>query len=651
MKTLSIDLETYSVVDLPAAGLHKYVESDSFEILLFAYAYDGEDIEVVDLTGTSSQPLDLFTPRGKTVIPQEVLNDLTNPEVLKTAYNAQFEITALNKHLGIELDPYQWECSMVKASMAGYPMGLAKCGSAMGLSKNKLKSGKALIGMFSIPNDLGVRRDPKYYLAEWKKFKEYCARDVEVEREIRNRVSYVHVDRKEYAEDYVINKRGVYVDRELIDSALKAIDRIKKKAFKDLRKITGVDNPNSRNQFKDWLEERLGHPIESIDKEHMIDLYKECGIVGQQAIRTRQKLSLTSLSKYKTAREARCLDGRVRGSLQFYGSRTGRWAGRLLQVQNLKKNKLAALDVAREYARSRDLDLGLIDMTWADPANFLSQLIRTVICAPPGMELSVADFSAIEARIVSWLADEKWRLEVFATHGMIYEASAAKMFKCDISEVDSRMRDRGKVSELSLGYGGALGALSQKGGTAIGLSEEEMVSIVKIWRKSNPAIVNFWYRVDDAVKKAIKTGVSQLYRGLIFRLESKEALSIQLPSARKIYYVRPGIEVDRMGREEITYWGNDSKQNNRWCKIRMWGGKITENIAQAIARDCLEVALHRGAHLPLILHVHDEIVAENQIGDGTLEEMLRIMGEPISWASGLILKGEGFTSNYYKKED
>ena len=650
MRKLSIDIETRSSVDLPNAGLYKYIEPSSFQVVLFAYAYDDEPVEIIDLTGASKAPVSLFEGPGLTDIPDTVLKDLTNKAVLKTAYNATFEIECLSKHLGIALDPSQWECTMVKGCMAGWPEGLGKCAKVMGLPQQKQTGGRALITLFAIPNKRGKFNHPLDYPDEWIRYKEYCKQDVETEREVHHQLDHVEFNSQEYVEDFYINRRGFLVDMRLVDAALLIIDDIKTHAYEALQKMTGLNNPNSGPQFRGWLSEKLGIEVSSISKENIGPLYKMGDAHVRAAIRLKQKLSLSSLSKYNTAKLATNLDGRIRGCLQYYGARTGRWAGRLMQLHNLKQNNLPAIHLAREIVRSDPDPKGMLSFLWTEPAKALSQLIRTVLIAPQGRILNVADFSAIEARITSWFAQEHWRLDIFNTHGKIYEASAAKMFGVHIDDVDDSMRKKGKVCELALGFGGSVGALKRMGAEKIGLTEIEMEKFVKVWRKASPSIVDLWYKTEDAFRETVKTGKKHMLKGLSFQMECDGALSITLLSGRKIFYQQPHMIVDEKGRENIAYMGihPDTKQ---WVELTIWGGKIVENIAQATARDCLAITLHKLKHLDILVHVHDEVVVESDDKDLVLYTILAIMSESIDWAPGLKLTAAGFRTPFYMKEE
>ena len=647
MRTLAIDIETRSSVDLLAAGLYKYIEPSDFQVLLFAYAYDDGEVEIVDLTGTSTVPLSLLEGPGLSEIPEQVLLDLTNKEVLKTAYNASFEIECLTKGLGIDLDPMQWECTMIKGAMAGWPMGLNKCAKAMGLKEHKQIGGNALVKFFGNLNKHGKFNQSHHHPEKWLNYKRYCKQDVVTERAVRNKLDHVEFNTQEFAEDLIVNRRGFYVDMELVDSAQLIIAGIKNKALTSLQQMTGLSNPNSGPQFKGWLSEKLGIEVPSISKENIIPLYKMGDSQVKSAIKLKQKLSLSSLSKYKTAKLATGLDGRIRGNLQFYGARTGRWAGRLMQLHNLKKNKLPAIELAREIVRTSANPEELLQLIWAEPANALSQLIRTVLIAPKGRILTVADFSAIEARITAWFAGEQWRIAIFNTHGKIYEASAAKMFKVSIDKVTPDMRSKGKLCELDLGFGGSVGALAKMGAEKMGMTEVEMRKLVKDWRKASPAIVNLWYKCEDAFRLTLETGKKHTLKGLTFAMEPDGSLSIKLLSGRKIYYQSPHTVTDEEGREELAYMGVHS-ETGQWAELTIWGGKIVENIAQATARDCLAIALHKLKHLGILVHVHDEIIAESIVS--VLDEMLEVMGEPIDWAPGLRLTAVGFNSQFYKKD-
>ena len=675
MSTLRIDLETYSDVDLRKCGVHKYVESDNFQIMLFAYAYGDSTVNVVDLMAGEQ-------------IPQHVLRDLENKDTIKAAYNAAFEIACLSKHLGRQLDVSQWRCTSVHALYLGLPGNLSDVGKVIGLAPDqaKLSSGYALIRYFCIPckptikNGGRLRNLPVHDPAKWELFKTYAQRDVETERAIALRLAKFpvpDVEWKLWFLDQRMNTRGIMVDEQLLHAAIELDLIIRDRLIAEAIKITGLNNPNSRSQLIDWLQEEEEIEIEALTKKTVPVLLKNTqSDTVRRVLEIRQELAKTSVSKYHAMDRAMCFDGRIRGLIQFYGAnRTGRWAGRLVQVQNLPQNKLKDLDLARELVK-----LGCfsdIEVLFGNVPDTLSQLIRTAFVAPNGWRFIVVDFSAIEARVIAWLAWCQWRLDVFATHGMIYEASASQMFKVGIETIqyigeDGKkhkgenyvLRQKGKISELALGYQGAEGALKTMGALEMGLTEDELGPIKDAWRKANPEIASFdkeapglWVRSQDAAIKAVKekTTVAMDVAGgrakLIFKWESG-FLSIELPSGRKLFYVKPQIGQDeKYGRDCLTYEGMDQK-TKKWTRLNTYGGKLIENITQAIARDCLREAMLAidGMKYHQLMTVHDEAVIEMPYGSGSLQEVEEIMARPIAWAPDLQLRGDGFETNYYMKE-
>lgn len=636
MQTLAIDIETFSDRSIKEAGAFAYADSPQFSILLFAYAFGDDPVRVVDLA------------RGER-LPDDVRRALTDPKILKTAFNANFEMTCLGKFLPI--DCAQWECTAVLAAMLGLPGTLEGAGLALGLpeDKQKLATGKALIRYFCTPGRSG-RNLPEKDPEKWKLFKEYCARDVEAEREIRTRVkAYRHIgyERKLWQLDQEITKRGVLVDRELASNAV-AFDRLNREELEaEAVRLTGLKNPNSVAQLKAWLEEE-DLSVTSLNKEGLSALMESTDSETVKRVLTlRKMMSKTSIKKYTAMLRAIASDGRAHGLLQFYGAnRTGRWAGRLIQVQNLPRNRIKSLETARTLVKSGDY--ALFRMIYDDPAEILSQLIRTAFIPASGSML-VADFSAIEARVIAWLAGEGWRLKVFRSHGKIYEASASQMFHVPLEEVSKDLRQKGKVAELALGYGGGKGALINMGALNMGLSEGELPGIVQAWRRANPAICKLWREMENAAIAALKTSGKQAVRGTVFEVE-QEALFVRLPSGRCLAYFRPELSVDGCGREVVTYMGVN--QNTRkWERTATYGGKWVENIVQAIARDCLAEFMLRLAErgYRIVFHVHDEVILEGA-GKEDLGPVLDLMREPVPWAPDLPLKGEGFLTDYYKKD-
>ena len=669
MTTLRIDLETYSDVDLKKCGVHKYVESDNFEVMLFAYAFGDSDVNVIDLAAGEQ-------------IPQHVERSLWDPSVTKTAYNAAFEMACLAKHYKVVMDETQWRCTSVHALYLGLPGSLGDVGKVLGLGadKQKLVSGWALIRYFCLPckptlkNGGRVRNLWHHDPEKWMLFKEYCARDVESEREIAMKIAKFPVPDKEWKlwhlDQRMMNK-GVMVDRELVSAAIECDNIFKERLTKEAIALTGLDNPNSRDQLLKWLQTEE-------DDDTIVDLTKKTvpkvlestdSATVRRVLELRQELAKTSVSKYHAMARAMCdADDAVKGLTQFYGAnRTGRWAGRLVQVQNLPQNKLRDIDLARNLLKKRDYET--LELLFGNVPDTLSQLIRTAFIAREGCRYIIVDFSAIEARVIAWMAWCQWRLDVFATHGKIYEASAEQMFNLPAGSVTKKSpyRQKGKISELALGYQGGAGALKTMGALEMGLTEDELEPIKDAWRGANPEIVQLWYSCERAAKEAVlnKKAVTLWIAGkkasLVFAYESG-FLTIQLPSKRKLFYVKPRIEVEDLVREtssggkfvvaragSLTYEGQDQK-TKQWTRLSTYGGKLVENITQAVARDCLAesmLALDDAGYTQLAT-VHDEIIMEMK--DGTLKEAEKIMGEAIAWALGLPLRGDGFETKYYMKE-
>lgn len=656
MRHLSIDIETYSSVDIKKAGLYKYVQSPDFMILLFAYCFDREPVKVIDLA------------RGET-IPPDVLFALNDPCVVKHAYNAAFEWYCLNKFGQSPIE--QWRCTMLHGLYCGYTAGLDATGKALGLprDKRKLTTGKALIRLFCTPtkpsqaNGQRTRTWPKHEPEKWELFKEYCRQDVVTEMEIEQRLSGFPVPeevQEQWVRDQKQNAFGVAVDLRLIHGALAVEQQITAELSEEARQLTGLANPNSVAQLTPWLQEQTGKPIENLRKETVVDLLEE--IVDpnvKRVLNIRQELSKTSVKKYVAMDTACGEDGRIRGLMQFYGAnRTGRWAGRLVQVQNLTKNKTELLDLARDLVKEKRIDA--LKLIFGNVPDLLSQLIRTCFIASPGNKIISADFSAIEARVLSWLAREGWRLEVFATHGKIYEASASAMFGVPIEHIvkgrpEYALRQKGKVAELALGYQGGSGALIQMGALKMGLTEEELPDIVKRWRQSNKRIVDFWYKMENAAISVIREGRSVGVAGMLLQREcdfeqGQDFFTIQLPSGRKLFYARPFLSPNQWGKDSLHYYGMN-QTTKKWETQDTYGGKLTENVVQAIARDCLAEALKRleAAGHQVVFTVHDEAILDVP-ESVTVEEVCTIMGEPIPWAPGLDLPADGFESAYYKKD-
>lgn len=647
---LGIDLETYSDVDIGSAGLYKYAEHS--EILLFAYAWDDNPVQIVDIFNDEFVPI-------------EVLESLTDPTILKTAYNASFERNILKNWTDCNMPAQQWFCTMVQGLTLGLPAGLDKLGKVLNLAedKAKMKEGKRLIQYFCKPcrptkiNGGRTRNLPMHSPDDWEVFKSYCKRDVEAERAIRKKLERyfpIETERRLWFLDQKINDAGVEVDLQMVDSALTIDERLREEWMKEAKELTGVPNPNSRKQILDWIEGRLGWQPETFDKAARNEMLTMDDIPEdvKRVITLKNWLGKTSIKKYLAMKKAVCHDGRVRGMLQFYGAnRTGRWAGRVVQLHNLPQNHLEDLDGDRKLVMEGDYDT--LSMLYENPADVLSQLIRTAFVAGYNKRFIVADFSAIEARVIAWLADEKWRMEVFAKGGDIYCASASQMFKVPVVKhgVNGHLRQKGKVAELACGYGGGVNALRAFGADKMGMTESEMTATIKQWRESSPHICQLWRDIETCAKKAIRHKSTVEYKKCIRFVYQSKMLFIYLPSGRPIVYVKPRIKYeDDFGKESLVYDGvGDS---STMCEVYTWGGKLVENIVQAIARDCLAVAMLKiyRAGYKIVMHVHDEVILEEPYGVGTLEKVCSIMGSPISWAPGLVLRADGYETPYYKKD-
>lgn len=660
---LSIDLETYSDVNLKKAGLYRYVQSPAFEILLFAYSFDGAPTQVIDMAQGEKIPL-------------EVIHALTDPQCLKHAYNAAFEWYCLSKYMGAQLPPSQWRDTMLHGLYAGYTAGLDATGRALGIpeDKQKLATGKALIRYFCVPckptksNGGRTRNYPHHDPEKWELFKTYNGQDVVAEMEIERRLSVFPVPdfvQKQWETDLLINARGVAVDMDFCEGALELGETIRAQLTDEAVQLSGLQNPNSVKQLARWLSAETGDDITSLRKETIKELLgRDNADHVQRMLEIRQELGKTSTKKYDAIEAAVCDDGRVRGLLQFYGAnRTGRWAGRLVQVQNLPRTYTEPLEFARELVKGRKLDA--LRIVYGSPNDTLSQLIRTAFVAAPGNVLIDADFSAIEARVISWLADEEWRLEVFRTHGKIYEASASQMFGVPLERIkkgnpEYSLRQRGKVAELALGYQGGVPAMRQMdtGKLLADLPDEEIKDIVDKWRNTNPKIRNLWYSFNDAAIRVIQNGGSLRVRCCTFAREcdcirGTTCMTISLPSGRKLYYVEPAVGENRWGGPSITYMGVNDK--NKWGRIETYGGKLVENVVQAIARDCLAQAIEHleAAGLPVVFHIHDEVVIDTaafDTNDAMLDKVVRIMSTPIPWAEGLPLGADGWVGAFFKKD-
>lgn len=651
MTRLSIDLETYSSRDIKQDGTYAYVDAPDFEILLFGFAFDEDPVQVIDLA------------QGE-MLPADVLRALFSPEVLKTAYNANFEMTCLAKYFGKEIDVKQWACTSVLALTLGLPGYLAGVAQALNFpdDKQKMSVGRRLIEYFCKPckptktNGGRLRNLPQHDGKKWELFKQYCGQDVEVERTILNKLARFRPNEKEqrlWELDQKIVSAGILIDRTLVENAIKCDEQIKQDAMQQLKDITGLNNPNSVAQIKSWLEFSTGVQVPSLTKsvaQEMLQSDLPANI--KRVLELKLLISKTSVKKYSAMVNAACSDDRIRGLLQFYGAnRTGRWAGRIVQAHNLPQNHLPDLDDARNLVRNGDFDM--LELLYPNASDVLSQLIRTALIASPGKIFIVADFSAIEARVIAWLAGERWRQEVFATTGKIYEASASKMFHVPIEEVTkgSTLRQKGKVAELALGYQGGVGALKQMGADKMGLDEKELADIVTKWRKASPKIVQFWWDVEAAAKEAIEKRTTVQFRhGIAFQFESG-MLFIRLPSGRRIAYAKPRLEENSMGGTSITYLGVN-QNNKKWCRLETYGGKLVENIVQATARDCLAEAMLRldEAGYKILMHVHDEVVIEADPDESTLAKVIAIMSENVSWNRGLKLDADGYSTPYYRKD-
>lgn len=650
---LAIDVETYSEIDITKAGAYRYCTDNSFEILLFAYAFDDEPVQIIDLTVEK--------------MPIRVIEALKNPQILKTAFNANFERNAISNFLKIECPPNQWDCTMIRALRLGLPGSLDMVGKALKFEedKQKMSEGKALIQYFCKPckptkaNDGRSRNLPEHAPEKWELFKKYCKRDVEVERDIRKALSIYSIPEAEkelWNLDQEINDRGVKVDIQLIEKAIACDEQFNEKNKKRAIELTELDNPNSPTQIKNWVGKRLGHEVTSLTKDSIPELVKEAEEIGDtkviEMLKLRQFMGKTSVKKYQAMKEAVCQDGRVHGLLQFYGAnRTGRWAGRLVQVQNLPQNHLDDLDDARNFLRNGDFEA--LELIYDSVSDTLSQLIRTAFIPSEGNIFIVADFSAIEARVIAWMAKEQWRMNVFKDNDDIYCASASRMFGVPVEKhgVNGHLRQKGKIAELALGYGGAGGAIRafDKAGS---IPDEELPKLVSDWRASSPNIVNFWWDVDKAAKKAIREKTTEILPKYHLKfIYNSGVLFIELPSGRRLSYIRPKIEPNSWGAMIITYEGMEQTKHN-WSRLETYGPKLVENIVQATARDCLSITMQRIAKkgYNIVFHVHDELILDVPKDFGSLEEVNKTFGEPIPWAPGLILNADGYLCNYYMKD-
>lgn len=648
MFELGIDIETYSSYDLKSCGVYRYTEAPDFTILLFAYSVDGGPVTCCDFA------------TGET-LPAEVMDALRDPAVIKTAFNAAFERICISRYFNWQtLPPEQWRCTMVRAARMGLPLSLGQCGEVLRLEDGKMKEGAALIRYFSIPNR-GKRHLPADAPERWEVFKKYNIRDVEVEQAILAKVRRLEApefDEKLYAIDQRINDRGVLLDRRLAENATRFDTEYKAQLLEEAKRLTGMENPNSPAQIKQYLREMCGVSVDSLNKksledvEGLVDAYPK----ARRVLELRREMGKTSNSKYPAMLDCVCNDGRMHGLLQFYGAmRTGRWAGRLVQLQNLPQNHLPDLDYARQLVKAGDLDD--FELNYTNPTYTLSELIRTALIAKPGCTFHVCDFSAIEARVIAWLAGENWVLDVFRSGGDVYCATAGQMFHCKVEKhgENAELRPKGKIAVLALGYGGGVNALENMGGSRMGLTEKEEKDIVLRWRDANPNIVRFWATVEAAAIRAIKTGESTTINRGIEVSYRWGMLLITLSSGRTICYPRASIGIEHndgwRGDHEIIEYEGLNQLTKKWGKIRTYGGKLTENIVQATARDILGTVIIRAEEngLPIVFHVHDEIIVEASEGQ-SLSDVEALFSNPIDWCKDLPLYGAGYTTPYYLKD-
>lgn len=658
MENLSIDLETFSSVDLKKCGVYKYAESDDFEILLFGYSVDGSEVKVVDLA------------QGET-IPDTVLSALTDETVTKWAFNAQFERVCLSRYLrdkGINvntsqtvkseslfLNPSSWRCTMIWSATLGLPMSLENVGAVLGLDKQKLTEGKNLIKYFCLPCNPtkvnGGRTRNKYFhdKEKWELFKSYNKRDVEVEMSIQEKLSRFPVPDflwQEFYLDQTINDRGIEIDPLFVESAIKLDQEVKTHLMSELKHVTGLENPNSVLQMRSWLKEH-GLEMESLGKKEVAKELKTVGKELAEVLRLRQQLAKSSVKKYTAMKNAACMDYRERGMFRFYGAnRTGRFAGRLVQLQNLPQNHLPDLAEARSLVKQGNVEA--LEMLYEDIPDTLSQLIRTAFIPRTGFKFIVADFSAIEARVLAWLAGEKWRMRVFAEGKDIYCSSASQMFGVPVEKhgVNGHLRQKGKIAELALGYGGSVGALKAMGALDMGLTEDELQPLVDAWRSSNPMVTTLWWDVDRAVKQCVHEHVSVRTHNIVFTYKSG-FLIIELPSKRCLYYVKPRVEENKYGGESVTYEGVGSTK--KWERLESYGPKFVENITQAIARDILLYAMQTLKEYRIVAHVHDEAIIETD-KSVSVQSVCELMGRTPPWAEGLVLRADGYECEFYKKD-
>lgn len=644
MKRMNIDIETYSEADLSKSGVYKYVDAPGFEVLLFGYSADGGPVKVISLAEGEE-------------LPQKIKEALRDDTVLKFAFNAQFERVCLEKYLGVHLAPDAWRCTMVASLYLGLPGSLAQVGAVLGVEKKKLETGKDLIKFFSVPckptktNGGRTRNLPEHDREKWQQFITYNARDVETEMDIMEKVARFPVPDflwKQYAQDQRINDLGIALDMALVTQAIKCDEESRERYLKRAQELTGLENPNSPIQLKEWILSN-GVEMETLTKAEVASVMETATGPVKEVLELRQLLSKSSVKKYVAMETCRCSDGRAHGLLQFYGAnRTGRWAGRLVQVQNLPQNHIPDLAVARNLIKSGCFEA--VELLYDSIPDTLSQLIRTAFVPREGCKFMVADFSAIEARVIAWLAGESWRQEVFRNNGDIYCASASQMFGVPVEKhgVNGELCQKGKIAELALGYGGGVGAMISMGAIDMGLAEEELQPIVDSWRQSNPAIVKLWWDVHRCVIKAVKDKQPQTYKCLTFEYQSG-MLFIGLPSGRRLAYAKPSVYRNDYDRDEIAYMGVDATK--KWGKIDSYGPKFVENIIQAMSRDILAEAMARmeAAGYDIVMHVHDEAVIEAP-RDAVLEDACRIMSKAPDWTPGLILNAAGYECEFYQKD-